>query len=261
MSIIASPTEEALRIIDFAGKKGIVLRLFGGVAFFIRCPSAKHRSLQRNYVDVDLMGHSKQSRDIQKLFAELGYLPRDKFNMMQGHRRLIFNDVEHQRRVDIFLDVFEMCHRFNFKDRMELDKLTIPLSDLLVTKLQIVNVNEKDLNDMTSLFLDFEVGKEDGVMLNGAYIGKLCGSDWGVYRTFTMNIDRLLARVEHLGLEEIEKERISERLSKLRVMIEETPKTLGWRMRASVGDRVKWYELPEADKEVVDSRIEGPQIN
>jgi hypothetical protein len=256
MSILESPTDEAKRIIEIAQQKKITLRLFGGVSFFFRCPSAKHRSLQRNYVDVDFMGHSKQSKEIKQLFEELGYAPRDRFNAMQGYRRLIFNDLEHQRRVDIFLDVFEMCHKFNFKDRLEIDQYTISLADMLATKLQIVEINQKDLKDIVSMFIDHDVGTSDAPeVINGAYIAKLCGNEWGIYKTFTINLDRILNIINDFGLEDNEKKLVAERAGRLKKMIEDAPKSMGWKMRARMGERVQWYELPEADKEVVDSRV------
>jgi hypothetical protein len=256
MPILESPTEEAKRIIEVAQQKKIILRLFGGVSFYFRCPSAKHRSLQRSYVDVDFMGHAKQSREIKQLFEELGYAPRERFNAMQGYRRLIFNDIEHQRRVDIFLDVFEMCHKFNFKDRLEIDQYTISLADMLATKLQIIEINEKDLKDIVSMFVDHDVGAGDvPEAINGAYLAKLTGGDWGIYKTFTLNLDRLPEAAAKFGLEGNESTALKERVGRLRKMIEDAPKSLGWKMRARVGERVQWYELPEADKEVVDSRI------
>jgi hypothetical protein len=256
MSILESPIDEAKRIIEVAQQRKITLRLFGGVSFYFRSPSAKHRILQRNYVDIDFMGRSKQSREIKQLFEELGYTPRERFNAMQGFRRLIFNDIGHQRRVDIFLDVFEMCHKFNFKDRLELDQYTISLADMLATKLQIVEINEKDIKDILSMFIDHDVGDDDSSeVINGAYLAKLCGDDWGVYKTFSINIDRLLSTIDDYGLEEGQKRLVVERASKLKKMIEDAPKSFKWRMRARVGERVQWYELPEADKEVVDSRL------
>jgi len=256
MSILESPTDEAKRIIEIAQQKKITLRLFGGVSFFFRCPSAKHRSLQRNYVDVDFMGHSKQSKEIKQLFEELGYAPRDRFNAMQGYRRLIFNDIGHQRRVDIFLDVFEMCHKFNFKDRLEIDQYTISLADMLATKLQIVEINQKDLKDIVSMFVDHDVGTGDAPeLINGTYLAKLCGNEWGIYKTFTINLDRILNIVNDFGLEESEKKLVAEKAGRLKKMIEDAPKSMGWKMRARMGERVQWYELPEADKEVVDSRV------
>jgi hypothetical protein len=255
MPPLASPVEEAARVIEAADANGVVLRLFGGVSFWFRCPSAKRPGLQRKYVDVDFMGHSKQSKEIKQLFASLDYVPRDKFNAMQGYRRLIFNDIANQRRVDVFLDVFEMCHSFNFRDRLEVDTKTIPLADMLITKIQIIDVNEKDLKDAVCLFADYEVGAGDKEMINGAYIANLCASDWGVYKTFTMNLDRLLAKLNDINLDDDVKATVRSRVNKLKTTIEDKPKDFRWKMRARVGERVKWYELPEADKEVVDSRM------
>lgn len=256
MPILESPIEEAKRIIELARQRRIVLRLFGGVSFYFRCPSAKHRTLQRNYVDIDFVGHAKQSKEIKQLFGDLGYAPRERFNAMQGFRRLIFNDIGHQRRVDVFLDVFEMCHKFSFKDRLELDEYTITLADMLATKLQIVEMNEKDVKDILSMFVDHDVGKDDSPeMVNGAYLAELCAGDWGIYKTFSMNLDRLMTDIDQHGLDDEQKKLVIERASRLTKMIEDVPKSLKWRMRAKVGERVQWYELPEADKEVVDSRI------
>ena len=239
---------------QIAAEKKITLRLFGGVAFYFRSPSATHRSLSRKYVDIDFMGHAKQSKEIKQLFVDLGYVPRDRFNAMQGYRRLIFNDIENQRRVDIFLDVFEMCHKFNFKDRIELDGQTLPISDLLATKLQIVEINEKDMKDILSLFVDYDI-TSDSKGIDGKYLSKLTSDDWGIYKTFTMNLDKILAAMDSLGLEVAQKEKITARVGQLRKMIEDASKSFGWKMRARVGEKMQWYELPEADREVVDSHI------
>jgi hypothetical protein len=173
---------------------------------------------------------------------------------MQGYRRLIFNDIEHQRRIDIFLDVFEMCHKFNFKDRLDLDGQTIPISDLLATKLQIVEINEKDMKDILSIFVDYDI-TQDSSGIEGSYLAKLTGDDWGIYKTFTMNLDKILAAMGGMGLEEGQKEKVTARVGRLRKTIEDAPKSFKWKMRARVGEKVQWYELPEADREVVDSRV------
>lgn len=78
-------------------------------------PSAGVPPLQRSYKDVDLVGRASQIRDLKKLFAFLGYVPRETFNMLQGGRRMIFNDMVSMRRVDVFLDYFEMCHKFDLR--------------------------------------------------------------------------------------------------------------------------------------------------
>jgi len=246
---------EANRIMEAADSKKITLRLFGGVSFFTRCPSAKHRSLQRSYVDIDFMGYAKQSREIKQLFPQLGYVGRDRFNAMMGHQRLVFNDVDNARRVDIFLDVFEMCHKLNLKDRIGIDERTIPLADMLATKLQIVEINEKDIKDIMSILVDYDVSDSDKGAINGSYLAKLCSEDWGIYKTFTMNLDRILASLPERDLDQGEKEIVKARAERLRQVIEGAPKSFKWKMRARIGERSVWYELPEADKEVVDSRF------
>jgi hypothetical protein len=252
---LADLISEADRIMEAAASKDITLRLFGGVSFYLRCPSAKHRNLQRNYVDIDFMGFSKQSKGIKQLFPELGYVGRDRFNAMMGHQRLVYNDVEHGRRVDVFLDVFEMCHRLNLKDRIKIDSRTIPLADMLATKLQVVQINEKDIKDILSVFVDYDIAETDQGAINSAYLAKLCGDDWGIYKTFTMNLDRIVASLPERELEQAEREVIKARAEKLRQAIEGVPKSLRWRMRAQIGERAVWYELPDADKEVVDTRL------
>ena len=229
-----------------------MLRLLGGVAVVTRCPSASRPPFSRRYVDIDLIGRRKETAKIKQLFADLGYKPRERFNALHGSR-LIFNDLKNNRRVDVFLDVFQMCHKFDFHDRVGLEPKTITISDLLSTKLQIVEINEKDIKDILVLLLDHDVSAEDSAdRINASYIAKLCAEDWGIYRTFTMNLDRIPEFTGRLSLDDAQKARILQRAESIRKSIESAPKSMGWRMRATVGDRKRWYELPEADQAVVD---------
>ena len=249
--------DEASRILRSAEARGVTLRLVGGVAVCMRCPSAMRAPLSRHRVDIDLIGHRKETARINQLFRELGYKPRERFNALQV-TRLIFNDLKNSRRVDIFLDVFEMCHKFDFKKRMELEPNTLPLADLLSTKLQIVEINEKDMKDILAMLLDHEISIEDGHdRINGAYIAKMCAEDWGVYKTFTTNLQKIPDYAAKVGVDEEQRGHATEQAEKLRTLIEQVPKSMGWKMRAAVGERKRWYELPEADKEVMDSAAAG----
>jgi hypothetical protein len=193
---------------------------------------------------------------MKKLFIGLGYAPRDIFNALHGDMRLIFNDIENGRRIDIFLDVFEMCHRFELKDRLLIDKLTIPLADLLATKLQVVEITEREYRDIISLLRDHEVGDSDAAeTINGKYLSRLCAEDWGIYKTFTINLANVLSALPQYQLDSGSMEVVRKRLENLQARIETVPKTTRWKLRARVGEKVQWYELPEKDKEVVDSRV------
>ncbi len=255
---MADIVEETRRLVDAAEKRGMVLRLFGGMAVRFHCPSATHRALERKYADVDFMALKKQSGEIKKFFQEMGYTPRSLFNAMYGDQRLIFNDIERARRVDVFLDIFEMCHRFDFRTRLALDKPTIPLADMLATKLQVVEITEREYRDIIALMYDHEIGDTDAPeTINGSYIAKLCADDWGIYKTFTINISNVLHFLDGFSLDTEVKQITSRRLDALRSRIETVPKSMGWRMRAKIGEKKQWYELPEMDKKVVDSRVFG----
>jgi hypothetical protein len=249
----ADSTEEAIRVLEYAESKGVALRLLGGVAIYLRCPSARRGDLARGHSDIDLIGHERQSAEIRRLFGELGYLPRERFNAMHGGRRLIFNDPAKRRRVDVFLDVFEMCHRFDLKRRMEIDRQTIPLADLLATKLQIIQTNEKDVRDIICILMDHEVGDSDAQeTINREYLAKLCSEDWGIYKTFTMKLAMLGLVAERWEMEEPERRLVIKRIGQLQEAIERAPKSLAWRVRAAIGERVRWYELPEEDVGLVE---------
>ena len=253
--------QEADRILSEARNREIVLRLIGGLAIKYHCPSSSRSSLRREYPDIDLMGLSNQAKRIKTLFADLSYKPRDIFNRLYGHKRLIFHDLENMRRIDLFLDFFQMCHKFNFRNRLSLDKLTLTPSDLLVMKLQIVQENEKDLRDMITLLLDHEVADSEAAeRINVGYIARLCAEDWGIYRTFTQNLNQLRLSLDSYELDGEEKEAIKTRLSILADRIEKEPKSMKWKLRARVGDRASWYEEVEPDKPLVGVNAEQKSV-
>ncbi len=125
---------ESVRIINEGKERKITLKLFGGIAFRLRSPSTLHSHLKRNYTDIDFMGLRNQRKQITELFTSLGYTPRTTFNAMNGDLRLIFNDIENGRRVDIFLNVFEMSHKFDFTDRLKLRRLDAPSGRPVIDK-------------------------------------------------------------------------------------------------------------------------------
>jgi len=236
-----------------AEARGITLRLLGGIAVVTRCPSATRPPFSRRYADIDLIARRKETAKINALFKDLGYKPRERFNALHGSR-LIFHDMTNMRRVDVFLDVFQMCHKFDFRDRLGLEPRTISMSDLLATKLQIVEINEKDIKDILVIFLDHDVaGEESADKINASYIAKLCAEDWGIYKTFITNLERIPEFAQRLSLDDEQRSQIVGRAGSVRRAIESASKSMSWKMRAAVGERRRWYELPEADVPVAES--------
>jgi len=246
---------EANRIVGEAESRKVTIRLLGGLAFRLRNPSSVKANLSRRYVDIDFVGFRKQRKDIEKLFEDLGYTPRDRFNKLNGYSRLIFNDIANDRRVDIFLNTFEMSHKLDFTDRLLVDKLTLPLSDLLLTKLQVYEITEREYRDVIALFMDHDLSdKDEPEKINVKHIAKLASQDWGLQRTLTLNLDRIESSLPTYSLDQSQQTIVKGKIAELRKKLDAEPKSFGWKMRARVGDKVKWYELPEQDVEVVDSR-------
>jgi hypothetical protein len=238
--------KEADRIISSAESQNITLRLLGGTAFGIRCPSAKHRAVARTYPDIDLIGLKKQSRTIRGFFTTMGYEDNKMFNALRGSTRLMFFDMSNKRRIDIFLDNFDMCHRIELRDRLKIDPKTLSLADLLATKLQVVKTNEKDIKDMVALLLDHDVATSDEPeKVNGLRLAKLCAEDWGIYKTFTAVLAKMLVVLEQLELTPDERKLVRERIEQISKMIEDEPKSIKWKMRARVGEKSVWYKLPD----------------
>jgi hypothetical protein len=238
--------KEADRIIATAQSEGITLRLLGGTAIGFRCPSAQRPSVSRKYPDIDLVGFKKQSRRIRELFPKLGYRPNDAFNALRGGSRLMFFDLPNERRVDIFLDYFDMCHKIDLKDRLTLEPLTLTIADLLATKLQIFKTNEKDFKDIIAMLLDHEVVDSDKPdAINGKRLAELCADDWGIYKTFTIVLEKTAAMLDRFDLTTKDKEVVRERMAVLSRLINDEPKSMNWKMRARVGEKVHWYKLPD----------------
>lgn len=243
--ILGDVVEEARRVAEEAGERNIELRLLGGVAIKLRAENGLHPAFQREYADHDWISTKGSSSKAQKLFESLGYTPHTRFNALHGRERLLFFDEERARQVDVFVGSFRMCHEIPFGKRLTIDPVTVPLAELLMTKLQIIELNEKDLRDTLALLHDHAIGEADGDSINGSHIARLCASDWGLWRTLTANLAVVGDRVGGYELPEESKELISERAGELLKRIEDEPKSFGWKMRAKIGDRKRWYELPE----------------
>ena len=234
-------TEEAIRILEAANAEGIVLRLLGGLAIYLQSSSAKtHEQLKRSYKDLDFATLSKFGTKTRALFAKLGYSANKTFNALHGHQRLLFLDEQHGRQVDIFIDRMQMSHNIDFRSRLHIDDRTLTPADLLLTKLQIVEVNEKDLLDVVALFIDYDVEDHDR-SIHSPYIARLVSNDWGLHKTLDLNLKKTKSFATERGFPS----QVTERIDKLIADMDAHPKSLAWKTRAMVGERVRWYELPE----------------
>jgi hypothetical protein len=243
--ILDDVVAEARRLVARAEREGLPLRLLGGVAVRLRCRDELPKALERSYGDLDWVTARGGSAAAQKFFEAAGYAPESRFNALHGRDRLLFFDHSHGRQIDVFVGTFRMSHEIPFGDRLTLEPVTLPLAELLVTKLQIYEINRKDVGDALALVGEHAVGDSDGDVLNARRIAELCSADWGLWRTFTGNVAKCLDMVDEFDLPAGKAGHIKQSLSELQARIEEEPKSRKWRLRARIGDRKRWYELPE----------------
>jgi hypothetical protein len=211
----------------------------------MHCP--QHGFLQaamgRAYTDIDFAAYKKHAKEIKALMAGLGYVEdREIFIVSEGDRS-IFNHTESDLHVDVFYDKLDFSHLISWNGRLESDNPTIPLAELVLEKMQIVKINEKDVIDTIMLLLEHPLGDSDHETINVARVAELCGKDWGLWRTTTMNLDKVSQLAQgYPQLSGEQKAHVAGQVKAVLGRIEAEPKSMAWRLRARVGDRVKWYK-------------------
>jgi peroxiredoxin (alkyl hydroperoxide reductase subunit C) len=254
--IHTDPLEEAKRIIGEAEKGGVTLRLIGGLAIRVHC-HGKHSAHLREYHDIDLFGLVEQREQIESVFARLGYSPNLFFNMSSVHmNRLQFVGAQNAKRVDVFLDQFSMEHKLDFKRRIRLEGLTIPVTDLLLTKLQMEGkIEARDEKDIVAVLEDHDLRLEDGnEMLNVKYLADLCSRDWGLFRTVTESLQKIRYVIENdvsIQCVGMEADELIRKVDLIQASLASSRKKLRWRARKILGERVKWYSDVEVDEEEI----------
>jgi len=236
---------ELKRIIKASDEAGILLRVIGSLAFQMHCSEYGYiqEAMGRAYTDIDFAAYRKQTKEIKELMDSLGYIEnREVFIMSEGERS-IFDKPDTGLHVDVFYEKLDFCHVIHWEGRLEVDSPTIPLAEMLLEKMQIVQINEKDVIDTIMLLLEHPLGDIDKETINIKYIAELCSSDWGLWRTTTMNLDKVRQLAHgYKQLTDEQKAHVEAQVASALERIEAEPKSLAWRLRARVGDRVKWYK-------------------
>jgi hypothetical protein len=272
------PTEvfihEAESMVEEADKKGITLRILGGLGIAIHCLDCRDFAVKlgrtgtgtaqrQEYSDIDLVSYSKQRDRIKTFFADIGYAKRRTTLSSAASERQIYYHPKGWFNVDVFFDRLLVAnHPVDFRGRLELDYPTITVTDFLLEKIQIWEAfGAKDLKDCLLLLKAHEVkGNGDKEGIDATYTAKLLSADWGFWYTATTNlrrIGRFVSELDRSGPEagidperilKEDREAIGKRIEFLLKAIDSEPKSLGWKMRSKAGVKRKWYnpvERPE----------------
>ena len=245
----------ARQLAEKAQQRGILLRMLGSLAVREHgtesgaLPDLLERVPTR---DIDFMGYSSQQAQTDRFFKELGYKidPSVAHSQEYGIQRLIYHHTEEQVMAEVFLDVLRMSHTLDFRGRLELDSPTISLVDLLLSKLQIQQITEKDIKDMISILAEHELGSGDRERVDPGHFLKLTSDNWGLWYTALGNLRIVREWVDRVpALPPSLRANAETRIDALIQRGESEPKTLRWRARARIGTRVRWYEeVPEVHR-------------
>jgi hypothetical protein len=244
------PLPEAVALVEGAATAGLRLRLLGGLGVRLLCPGFPPRL--RPGQDMDLACASKGRRDVAAYLERSGCVPDKMFNSLNGDRQLYFT-APSGRAIDVMVDRLVMCHTLDFRPSFGNSSLTLDPADLLLSKLQIVELNAKDARDITHLLSGVPVSeKAPGPVIGAPFIstgrfGEILAADWGWWRTTTGNLEKLpalLAESRELIPPQPRFDAL-EQAARLLDVAKSVPKSMKWKLRANVGDRVRWYELPE----------------
>jgi hypothetical protein len=236
---------ELKRILKASDDAAIILRVIGSLAFQMHCPKFGYlqEAMGRAYTDIDFAAYRRQTKEIKAMMVKLGYHENQEVFIVSEGDRAIFERPEAGIHIDVFFEKLDFSHVIQWKGRLEVDKPSIPLAEMLLEKMQIVQINEKDVIDTIMLLLEHPLGDEDHEVINIKHIAGLCCNDWGLWRTTTMNLDKVRQLAQgYKELTDEQKEEINQQVKAALTRIEQEPKSLAWRLRARVGDRVKWYK-------------------
>ncbi len=241
--------QTAVSIIQTATKMKIELRLLGATAIYYQCPNSRLLSdvMHRKLTDLDFITLSKTMSKIPDLFSSLHFEPNERVNALFGAQRQIYFDTSSSLHVDVFFDKLSFNHVIDLSHRLDIDPITISLADLLLEKLQIVKISEKDAKDVVVLVREHDFGnRNDKSAIDSEYITKLLSDDWGFYYTVTTNIGKVVdfANGSQL-LPEDDKRLVSQRLNGLLQQLQASHKSMKWNMRARLGTKAKWYDEAE----------------
>jgi hypothetical protein len=235
--------DEGQHLVEAAGERNLVLRLLGALGIQSRCPGSWRIAERAGRItgDIDLVGPGRQWSDLVSFFESLGYGVDERWAMLHGKDRLIFFHPS-GFRVDVFLDKLNMAHVLDLKERLSIHPVTVPLADLLLQKLQIVEFTSKDAIDILVLLREHPLSDgEDAI--NVPYLSGLLANDWGFWHTATKNMVHVRDEwVSNQVLGDGDRDVVRDRLEELLNRVETEPKTLRWKLRAKIGTRVRWYQ-------------------
>jgi hypothetical protein len=250
--------KRATEIVTRAHEVDAEARIIGGLAILIHSMDyidlfKKLRRLdegERQITDIDIITYKPHVNRLDSVLTKLSYMPDFRVTMYYGDSRRIYYSKDGSHQVDVFIDRLKYNHIIDFgkpsKGRLELDFPTITPSDLLLEKLQIHRIAEKDIKDIILLLRAHKISSEyEGDAIDLKRLQEVLSDDWEFWYEARLNLEKVLIflekyRNEHI-LDDADAGDVEEKVKSLLRFLEEMPKTKNWLKRAKIGEKKKWW--------------------
>jgi len=236
---------ELSSILKACENAGVLVKVLGSMAFQIHCPRYQYlqTATKQPYGDIDLATYSEFSKQIREILTTLGYVENREIFVLSEGQRAIFYKSSNKVGTEVFYEKLDFCHVIPWKGRLSVDSPTIPLAELFLEKMQIVHISERDIINVIMLLLEHPIGETDRETINIKLITQLCANEWGLWRTTTLNLNKVKQfsqQYSNLSLEQ--KSKVESQVDAILLRLYTEPKSLAWKVRDHMGDRVKWYK-------------------
>ena len=221
MGLLTEHLEEALLLIKDARAAGIECRLVGSLAVFFYV-GERFRLRPVPAKDIDLVSVIDSRRELQTFLKKMSWILDDSL-LMFAEKRETYRSGDLSETLDVYYDEIDGNHAIDVKGRLDITFPAITLTDLLLTKLQRVQMRIQDCWDTCAL-LELD---PQGVELK--YFAAVLGSDWGLYTTVMDNLEEL--------------EKVGGKTRLLQTIALSGKKSLRWRLRSLVGRRKRWWKV------------------
>lgn len=240
---------EAVALVHEAGERGLTLRVVGSTGVRIHCDAAAStmERVHRPAKDIDVVVRGGERTAIRRMLEERGYeVDRDVLVAMEG-TRFAFRHPRTRVDLDVFVDRLEFCHTIELAERFARHGTTIPIEDLLLQKLQIVEITPGDVADAAVMLATHPVVEENASpeQIDAGYVAGVLARDWGFHHTATDNLRGIRRDVESGAIRGLDREAaavVLDRTFTLLGLVDAAPKSRAWRLRARLGERVQWWD-------------------
>src|SRR5208282_6556693 len=252
--------DEAINIANIAESKSVTLRILGALAIRIHITNSvdlfsklgRLGNVNRLFTDADFVAYSKQRHKVRGLFEDQFKFQITSYAILQSKNRIIYSHPDGKFKVDIFFDALNFSHEVRFGNepkngRLKLDSPTIPLGDLVLEKLQIHEITEKDIKDLIAVLYEHRIGSDqDREMIDAKHIATTLADDWGFWYDANMNLAKVLTLAAGYQTDGLISSdvltNVKDKIDQLKQYVDAEPKSKDWNLRNQVGIKKQWWQ-------------------